>query len=210
MIALLKCIQVREYVFLAIIAKSITVKFKSKRTSTVPDECYKNPTSYKTFDLLYNLVNHVRFGRQLDSTDNITEITINLHEHVRCSDIPNNTLVLYPQPISITKYTTRFYIDDTFTTYRYVIQDPHYENMNTQLVFSNFFDFPRNTFICGFLIMNTDLDNHEDPSLWTCGSKQLATIHDRLISLKKIGRIPKTIDISSFTDVTLKQSNNNT
>lgn len=181
-------IQVPTHTFLGIIADKITVTFQSGNTSHItPREMYNRPTSYSIFDLLYNLVNHVRFARQNDAKDRVMKVTIHLHTYVtfdshgRSSDpIDSGTITLYPKPIAMTEYTTRYSIDDEFTTYTYLIRD---DTSHPPLEFSNFFDNEQNTFVCG---IGTDID----------------TIQARLERLKKLDRIPPHIDTSTVVHVT--------
>lgn len=180
-------IQVPTHTFLGIIADKITVTFQSGNTSHItPREMYNRPTSYSIFDLLYNLVNHVRFARQKDAKDNVMKVTIHLHNYVtfdshgRSSDpIDSNIITLYPKPIAMTEYTTRYSIDDEFTTYTYLIRD---DTSHPPLELSNFFDNEQNTFVCG---IGTDID----------------TIQARLERLKELGRIPQDIDTTTVTTV---------
>lgn len=201
-------IQVPTHTFLGIIANKITVTFQSGNTSHItPREMYNRPTSYSIFDLLYNLVNHVRFARQKDKhderepdegghirvrpshRDNVMKVTIHLHNYVtfdshgRSSDpIDSTTITLSPKPIAMTEYTTRYCIDDEFTTYTYLIQDQ--DDTSQPLEISNFFDNEQNTFVCGFVATDTNTDQA------------------RLERLKKLNRIPPHIDTSTVVSVT--------
>lgn len=174
-------IQVPTHTFLGIIADKITVTFQSGNTSHItPREMYNRPTSYSIFDLLYNLVNHVKFARQKDAKDRVTKVTIHLHPHVKCDDAPTNTIDLVPKPIAMTEYTIRYSINDEFTMYTYEIYDTNTKDTShPPLQFSTFFDSEHGKPVCGF----SDTDT------------------DRLDHLKELGRIPQDIDTTTVTTV---------